>query len=171
VFSDVMTAPEALSLNLPDLKIQKLHPKDADTILPQLRATEKKSFPANEAFDFSVGLLGKQNTCILSAFSESESGDYPIAYAVYVQWRGVVLLQKLCVSARFRGRKIGNSMMFEVISRARRTKCSAIELWVDESRTIAQKLYSCCGFEAIQNVQHYYGAGRHGIKMRLDLPQ
>jgi ribosomal protein S18 acetylase RimI-like enzyme len=165
-----MRATSDASFDAPDLKIRDVASENAITTLARLRTIEKKSFPANEAFDFNVGLLGKQNTKILYTTLQSDLEDTPVAYAVYVRWRSVVLLQKLCVMGSFRGRRIGKIMLLEVMSRAQNARCSAIELWVDESRTIARGLYSSCGFKDVQHVQDYYGPRRHGIKMRFDLP-
>ena len=152
-----------------DLEIRDAASKNAVATLTRLCAIEKKTFPANEMFDFNVGLLQKQNTIILCASFQSDARGSPVAYAVYVRWRGLILLHKLCVKGEFRGRGIGRIMMLEVMSRARDARSNAIELWVDESRIIARGLYSSCGFKAIQCVQDYYGPRRHGIKMRFDL--
>lgn len=152
-----------------DLRLHLAASKTAATTLAQLRAIERKSFPANEVFDFNVGLVGKHNTQIIYASLRSDGDDTPVAYAVLVRWRSVILLQKLCVMARFRGRGIGKIMMLEVMSQARKTRCNAIELWVDMSRTVARGLYASCGFKEVQSVEDYYARGRHGIRMRLDL--
>ncbi len=152
-----------------DLRIREVSTNNAVTILDRLRAIEKKNFPANEMFDFNVELLGKQNTVVMYATLQTDPEDNPVAYAVYVRWRGLILLQKLCVKGDFQGRGIGRIMMLEVMSRARDARSSAVELWVDASRIIAQGLYSSCGFKEVQRVQDYYGSQRHGIKMRFDL--
>jgi ribosomal protein S18 acetylase RimI-like enzyme len=62
-------------------------------------------------------------------------------------------------------------MMLEIIARAQPMKCSMIELWVDESRTVARNLYSSYKFEETQYMQDYYAPGPHGIKMRLCISQ
>lgn len=165
-----MTAAECSPFQLSDLKIRELHGKDSMATLSRLRSIEKKSFPANEAFDFTISLLAKKNTSIIYAVVGPDPKQQPVAYAVYVRWRSVLLLQKLCVAEGFRRKGIGRLLMREVINGARRTKCGAIELWVDASRIAARGLYSICSFHEIQFVQDYYALGRHGIKMRLGLP-
>jgi GNAT superfamily N-acetyltransferase len=164
-----MTTAEHSSCMSPALTIQNLHSKSPRAILAQLRSIEKKSFPANEFFDLSVELLEKQNTSILYASLQDDDEHVPIAYAIFVRWRSVVLLQKLCVAGTFRRRGIGKVMMLEVLARARRTGCSAVGLWVDPSRNVARHLYSSCGFQDVQYVHDYYAHGRDGIKMKLDL--
>ena len=165
-----MEATSGPSFGSSDLKIRDVASMTAIETLARLRAIERKSFPSNEAFDFNNGLLGKRNTNIMYTALQSDAEDTPVGYAVYVRWGSVLLLQKLCVMRSFRGRKIGKIMLLEVMSRARNARCSAIELWVDVSRTIARGLYSSCGFLDVQHVQDYYGPERHGIKMRFDLP-
>ena len=165
-----MTAAECSPIELSDLNIRELHGKDSMATLTRLRSIEKKSFPANEAFDFNISLLTRKNTSIIYAVFGQNSKQHPVAYAVYVRWRSVLLLQKLCVAESFRRKGIGRLLMREVINRARSTKCGAIELWVDTSRIVARGLYSIYSFQEIQFVQDYYALGRHGIKMRLDLP-
>jgi GNAT superfamily N-acetyltransferase len=165
-----MTTAEHSSSDMPPaLTIESLHLKNSRPILAQIQSIEKKSFPANEAFDFNnAKLLGKQNTSILYASLQEDEEHLPIAYAVFVFWRSIFLLQKLCVAGTFRRRRIGKVMMLEILARARRTGCSAIELWVDPSRTAARCLYSSCGFRDVQYVHNYYARGRDGIKMKLD---
>jgi ribosomal protein S18 acetylase RimI-like enzyme len=163
-----MTPEHSFSIP-PALTIKCLHSKDPRPILVQLHSIEKKSFPANEALEFNVKLLGKQNTSTLYASLRDDEEHLPVAYAVYVRWRSIVLLQKLCVAGTFRGRRIGKVMMLEILARARQTGCSAVELWVDPSRTAARGLYFSCGFQDVQYVHDYYAHGRDGIKMKLYL--
>lgn len=164
-----MRATRGSSFGPSDLEIRDAASKTAVATLAQLRAIEKKSFPANETFDFNVGLLEKQNTVILCATLRTDPGRHLLAYAVYVRWGGLILLQKLCVKGDFRGRGIGKITMLEVMSRARDARSHAFELWVDASRFVARGLYVSCGFKDIQRVQDYYGPHRHGVKMRFDL--
>jgi ribosomal protein S18 acetylase RimI-like enzyme len=160
-----MAASHCLPCETPSLEFQKLDSKSSLTTLARLRAIERKSFPRNEIFDSNTRLLGKQNISILYASLQLDSDPCLVAYAVCVQW-SKVLLQKLCVAESFRGRGIGKTLMLQVMARARRARCSAIELWVDGSRTVARGLYSSCGFQDIEYVPDYYTVGRHGIKMR-----
>lgn len=50
-----------------------------------------------------------------------------------------------------------------------KSKSEAIDLWVDENRTPARKLYSLHGFQECQRVENYYGRGRTGMKLILKL--
>lgn len=113
-----------------DLTVQDLPSKDSIAILARLHAIEKKTFPANEIFNFDLRILAKRNTSVLYISLRPDPESLPIAYAVYIRWRSVLLLQKLCVAASFRGKQNGKMLMLEVINRARRARCIAIELWV-----------------------------------------
>jgi GNAT superfamily N-acetyltransferase len=166
---DSESQDQSLERHLRMYSVSPTSSKDAVAVLARLAAIEKKSFPASEVFNFNTRLLRKHNTTILAAYLTTGCRTIPVAYAVYVRWRSVILVQKLCVTESFRGRRIGKSIMLDIISRARQARCMAIELWVDESRTVARHLYKSCGFRDIHRVQEYYAPGRHGIKMGLDL--
>lgn len=79
-------------------------------MLARLQAIEKKSFQATEAFDFHVVLNTWKAEHKLPFLSlQPDPGNLPVASAVYVRWRRILLLQKLCVTGSFRGQGIGNT--------------------------------------------------------------
>ena len=151
-------------------ELRQLTRKDAVFALADVKRLEKKSFPSNEAFPFDDVLLKKPNSSIL-VLTEQESVISPvIAYAVWVRWNSTFLLHKICVAPEWRGRRIGRFLMEKILSRAEESGCRIVELWVDESREIARRLYASCGFVETGFKENYYSPGRSGIKMSLHIP-
>ncbi|KAK2781726.1 hypothetical protein FQN53_000410 [Emmonsiellopsis sp. PD_33] len=147
------------------------------TILSHLNRLEKKTFPASEAFDFSDPNLWrkKPNTRILYATSPTttptntnNNNNNIIAYAVYVRLRDTALLHKVCVAEGHRGKGVGRELMRQVVEERvgkGERGCRVVQLWVDEGRGVARRLYRGCGFEEVEWVRGYYGAGRGGVRM------
>jgi GNAT superfamily N-acetyltransferase len=153
--------------------VQDLRPQPKDkavSILATIVKLEKKSFPATEVFDFSTDILKKANTRVLFVVSQSAPLS-AIAYCVCVRWHRKLLLHKICVAERFRGQSIGKLLMHGVMDRAEQETCDFLELWVDQSRMVARNLYLQSGLEEQCHVHDYYGPGRTGIKMSLQLPR
>jgi ribosomal protein S18 acetylase RimI-like enzyme len=59
--------------------------------------------------------------------------------------------------------------MEHVKQRLRDERCQDVHLWVDADREAARRLYLGSGFKERERVDDYYGPGRTGIKMVLDL--
>ncbi|EEH36046.1 acetyltransferase [Paracoccidioides lutzii Pb01] len=151
--------------------------------LSQINRLERKTFPASEAFDFSDQSLWrkKPNTRILYAIVTSTNATSNtkapahnpiIAYALYVRQGSTALLHKICVAEPFRNRGIGRQLLVYVIEKRLRGAekgCLAVQLWVDEKREAARRLYKGCGFMEVEGVEDYYGPGRRGVKMVLRL--
>ena len=140
----------------------------AISVLATIAALEKKSFPATEVFDFSPAIRKKANTSVLYIVNQSVPLS-AIAYCVCVRHRRKLLLHKICVAELFRGQGVGRSLMREVMSRAAGKNCLSLELWVDQSRISARNLYVRSGLEEQCLVEDYYGPGRNGIKMSIQL--
>jgi ribosomal protein S18 acetylase RimI-like enzyme len=155
IVTDLRTLPKAKALDL----------------LQHISSLERKVFPQNEAFGFQNDLLSKQNTFILVICDKVQEWPLILGYAVYVRWQGSLLLHKLCVNPKYRGRGIGKFLMADIIVRARRSSCQLIELWVDESREVARGLYRRFEFQEADRKENYYAQGRHGIKMFLKLSE
>ncbi|KMU73456.1 acetyltransferase [Coccidioides immitis RMSCC 3703] len=99
----------------------------------------------------------------------SNSATNVIGYAVYVRMKGTALLHKVCIAEPYRGQGVGRQLMAYIEQRLRREGCQAVQLWVDKDRAAARRLYARCGFEEQETVENYYGNGRTGIKMALEL--
>jgi GNAT superfamily N-acetyltransferase len=166
--SEISRTLSSASFDVQDLSSQ---PKDkVAPVLAAITKLEKKSFPAAEVFGFSPGVLRKANTRILFVVSQSAPLSV-VAYCVCVRWHRTLLLHKICVAERFRGQSIGKLLMHEVLDRAEQENCDALELWVDQSRMAARHLYLRSGLEELCHVRDYYGPGRTGIKMSVQLPR
>ncbi|PWY81813.1 acyl-CoA N-acyltransferase [Aspergillus heteromorphus CBS 117.55] len=158
----------------PDLTISDIHSLKKDQafeILAQIARVEKKTFPANEAFQFSEELWRKKpNTRVLYVTRAAASARPTVlAYAVYVRQRGVALLNKVCVAEVYRRQGVGRQLMTYIRARLQREGCQQIHLWVDKARLSARSLYAHNGFEEREQIPDYYAPGRTGIKMVLDL--
>lgn len=92
-----------------------------------------------------------------------------IAYAVYVRVKGIALLHKVCVAEGHRGRGYGWQLMQYIAQRLQKEGCQGVHLWVDQGREAARRLYARLGFKEFEVVENYYGPGRTGIKMILEL--
>lgn len=154
--------------------IHALGQSDATSILEQLTRIEKRTFPSSEAFDFNISLWRKKPNArviygTLSSSPTSEASGKVIAYAVYARMKGTALLHKVCIAEPHRRQGFGKLVMEYVEQRLRREGCWEIHLWVDGEREGARRLYAGCGFEERERVVDYYGPGRMGIKMVLDL--
>ncbi|KAK2806001.1 hypothetical protein FQN50_006016 [Emmonsiellopsis sp. PD_5] len=147
------------------------------TILSHLNRLEKKTFPSSEAFDFSDANLWrkKPNTRVLYATTTpttptttTSTNNNIIAYAVYIRLKGTALLHKVCVAEAYRGQGVGRELMRQVVEEwvgRREVGCRVVQLWVDEGREVARRLYGGCGFVEVEWVEGYYGAGRGGVRM------
>lgn len=134
-------------------------------LLAAVKQTEKHTFPASEAFDFDSELR-KRTTALFCAL---DSDGELVAYAVYVRTKLVTRIHKVCVVERWRGRGMGRWMMERVLGELRRAAASEVDLWVDVARVPARRLYAACGFAEKEVVHNYYGAGRDGVRMLVDL--
>lgn len=159
------------------LKIADLHSSsrsEALEILTRIARIEKRTFPANEAYEFDIKLWKKANTRVLYATADNGKVDdnVVVAYLVYVRHRNTALLHKLCVVEAYRRKGIGERLLLHAI-KERLVKnepgCEYIQLWVDKVRMAARSLYAKCNFEEKEEVPDYYAKGRTGIRMVLAL--
>jgi ribosomal protein S18 acetylase RimI-like enzyme len=156
-----------------------------NSLLNRVEHIERKTFPANEVFDFSTE-LNKRNTQLFCAFytpgGESKSRESSITeshsdketiilvgYLVIARTGRTALLHKVCVDTQYRRRGVGKWMIQEALEGLRKRKCERVALWVDVERVAARSLYTGCGFEVVQRVEGYYAPGRTGVKMALVL--
>jgi len=160
------TLLENMSDTLAIADIHSLGQKQALEIIARIARIEKRTFPSRETFDFNADLWKKKpNTRVIYVTRST----ILIAYAVYVRVKGTALLHKICVAEPYRHQGIGETLMIHTEQRLRREGCQSLQLWVDKDREYARKLYVRRGFEECEQVHDYYGPGRIGIKMVLDL--
>ena len=117
---------------------------------------ERKTFPSSEQMHLEAGLK-RANASLLCMCDDAVRQGAVVAYLLYTRAKSTVLLHKLCVRSDFRRRGLGSSMLGYLI------------LWVDEKRHLARKLYAVNGFQEVGMVDDYYGPGRHGLRMVLEL--
>lgn len=154
--------------------IHSLSRKEAVDILAQIARVEKKTFPANEAMSIGEELWRKKpNTRVLYATiprtSTAASSPPLVGYAVYVRQRGTALLHKVCVAEAYRRQGVGRQLMEHLRGRLLKEDCQMVQLWVDKAREPARCLYTRFGFGEREVIDDYYGPGRTGIRMTLDL--
>lgn len=141
-------------------------------LLDQVRRAEKKTFPRDEAMDFDMELK-KRNTelvVVLTAQDSCEDNDHSLAgYLVYARLHGIALLHKVCVLEGHQRQGIARSMLSRLKDRLQGQGCERLQLWVDEARKPARALYESSGFKISDRARDYYGPGRTGIKMVIDL--
>ncbi|KIW70911.1 hypothetical protein PV04_03141 [Phialophora macrospora] len=163
-------AADASSPTRPIFKIVRQLPRsNVSNILQELRTLERKSFAANEVFQFDDKVVKQRNMEVFVGFDHQATGCSVVGYAVCVTSNRRLLLHKICVSPEFRRRGIGYLLMETLVGDAKRRFCRGIDLWVDEANHAAQELYSKHGFSAQAIVPDYYSPGRNGVKMSLDL--
>ncbi|PYH40627.1 GNAT family N-acetyltransferase [Aspergillus saccharolyticus JOP 1030-1] len=150
--------------------IHSLNRTQALDILAQIARVEKKSFPANEVMSFGEELWRKKpNTRVLYTAASGANPPVVLAYAVYVRQKGVALLHKVCVAESHRRQGVGIQLMQYIRTRLQKEGCQYIQLWVDQDRAPARALYVRSGYAEREAIADYYGPGRTGIRMVLNL--
>jgi ribosomal protein S18 acetylase RimI-like enzyme len=150
-------------------EISQCRREEACEILARLNRIERKTFPASEAFAFAPELLKKANTFVGFLVYEGHPDSTIVAYCVVVRVKSIALLHKICVIESWRGLGAGKLLMSCIRERHAKTGCRSIQLWVDEEREAARRLYKSNGFKEVDLVEAYYGPGRTGIKMTLEI--
>ncbi|KAK4946662.1 hypothetical protein LTR66_014263 [Elasticomyces elasticus] len=141
-----------------------------DQLISDIKRIEKKTFPQSEALDFDAELK-KRNTRVFVALSACKDGIRPQVkgYLVYLRLRRTTLMHKICVVEQHRQEGIGKAMISALLQRLRNEGSDTTQLWVDESRLPARRLYASCAFHQVDHVVDYYGPGRTGLKMVHEL--
>ncbi|OAX84928.1 hypothetical protein ACJ72_00714 [Emergomyces africanus] len=140
-------------------------PDDKSTSTPTPTPTTTTTAPKNVK-------TPKKDSKTATPLPPSSTTVVVIAYALYVRQRDTALLHKICVSEPFRGQGVGKQLLEYVIEqqlRRQESGCLAVQLWVDEKREVARRLYGSCGFVEVEGVEDYYGPGRKGVRMVLGL--
>lgn len=142
-------------------------------LLEKVERVEKRVFPKNEAMDFRSELK-KRNTELVIALGSVEADvlgrDKPVAaYLLTARAHGTALLHKVCVAEPYRRRGMARKMIIDLISRLGNQSCEELQLWVDVQREPALRLYESLGFNRAGTLEDYYGPGRDGLKMVLEI--
>ena len=142
-------------------------------VMPQVISCEKKTFARNQAFDFASEMK-KRNNELLVVVDNARTNSNDVLVVAYIvlafsKVGSLVFLQKICVQSSYRGRGIGAQILEEAIERLRSRGCSKLQLWAEENNTPALRLYYKFGFEQVSMVHNYYGCGRNGLQMKLNI--
>lgn len=149
--------------------LEPLHPPQ-HMILNQIKHAEKKMFPRSEALDFDLELK-KRNTELVVVLDMVTPSQAPalVAYAVYGHTSTLSSLHKLVVLERYRCRGIARGILLFQHQNLALRGCRNVQLWVDEERLPARRLYGNVGFEEVGRLENYYGPARTAWKMLLQL--
>lgn len=140
-----------------------------NSLLLVVKQVEKKTFPASEVFDFDTELSKKTTFCYCAFYRAEDDAPILCGYLVYSRSRALTRINKVCVVKSMQGQGVGTFMMQRTLGSLRSSGAHKIDLWVDQSREIAQRLYRSCGFEEGEALQDYYAPGRNGIRMHMEL--
>lgn len=164
--------PQLADFKLDKLLYAKVPSKkpESPSLLDSVKRTEKQTFPTGEAFHFDSE-LAKRTTNLYCAYihSPGPKAAYQLCgYIVYLRTKTLTRIHKVCVVEGLRGQGVGKFMMEKVIEELKRSGATDVDLWVDEERAAAKRLYEKCGFMEKEIVADYYGKGRAGLRMRLE---
>jgi ribosomal protein S18 acetylase RimI-like enzyme len=145
-----------------------------------IRPVRREDLPAISALErgcFSVYNLNKRQ---LHYLQQRQSAVFLVAEVdgkIVGESIALVRHHKHCVSGRayslaidpaFRGRKIGEKLMREMIEQLRLRNVRRIYLEVEATNVAAIGLYRRLGFSNIGTLADYYGEGKHGAHMLYD---
>ena len=149
--------------------VKKLDSCPARNLLQAVLAIEKKTFPKSESLDI-LSELKKQNAYLSVAVQHGvEKTDVALGHLLYIRLRGTAILHKVCVTEEWRRQGVGKRLLQSFLNKMSNEGCRVIQLWVDDAREPAKALYESFGFAEVGRVENYYGPGRTGIKMELQL--
>ena len=141
-------------------------------LIDQVRRAERKTFPRDEAMDFDLELKKCNTELIIVLAAEESAADHKLSLAgclVYARLHGIALLHKVCVLEGYQRHGIARRMLSRLTDKLQGQGCERLQLWVDEARKPARALYEAMDFKTSDRATDYYGPGRTGIKMILEL--
>ena len=139
-------------------------------VLPQIERCEKKSFPSSEVFDFTSELK-KSNIIMLVILEDASALPKLVGYLVtmFPKFGNSATIHKICIQPAHRRSGIASTMLKDQFNSMRKKACPKAQLWVHRENMPAINLYMAIGFENMAEVEHYYGPGRSGVHMLLNL--
>jgi ribosomal-protein-alanine N-acetyltransferase len=144
------------------VRIRPLHWSDIEAV----HAVELESFPESawSRETFWAELAGVPKT---RCYWVAEQDGYPVGYAGLLALPPDADVQTVGVAPADRGHGIGDRLMAELISEARRRECRQLMLEVEDDNDAARRLYDRHGFEPLARRSSYYGPGRDALVLRL----
>ena len=138
------------------------------TISEANRQAPKSLLPTDSAsLDQSVSKAVQSSASDI--YSSQVKEALVVAYILHARSAGASLLHKVCVAEKYRRQGIAKQLLTIFKTKLETQGCERIQLWVDWQRDGAIKLYTSVGFRRTDAARDYYGAGRHGVKMAVDL--
>ncbi len=131
----------------------------------------------NASFDepYPLGLFVHLLKIFPQGFRVAILENIIVGYCVIspLKLRRVLVLSSLATHPDFRNRGVGSSLLGDAIRIAKEVSpVNAIKkliLQVAADNTSAQSLYTKFGFEFRGTIRNYYGRGRNGVQMELEL--
>jgi [ribosomal protein S18]-alanine N-acetyltransferase len=120
--------------------------------LPRVNAIERESYSVPWSDATFRGLLRRRDAELIVA----ESYGVVIAYAIFWCVIDQSELGNVAVTARWRGRGIGERLVAEVLRRAEQRGVREIYLEVRPSNEVARRLYERFGFSQVGRRRNYY---------------
>jgi ribosomal protein S18 acetylase RimI-like enzyme len=158
-----------------------LHSESTSQNPVHIRAVRREDLPAISALErgcFTVYNLNKRQ---LQYLQQRESAVFLVAEVDgKIVGEGIALVRhhkhsvsgraySLAVDPAFRGQKIGEKLMREMIEQLRRRNVGRIYLEVEAGNLPAIRLYQRMGFVSIGALPDYYGEGKNGMHMMCDI--
>jgi [ribosomal protein S18]-alanine N-acetyltransferase len=132
---------------------------------------ENASFDEPYPFDLFVHLLKE----FPQGFRVAILDDIIVGYCVISpwKWQRVLVISSLATHPTFRNRGVGSKLLEDAIRIAREmpklNSMKKLVLQVAIDNLSAQSLYTKFGFESRQTISNYYGRGRDGLQMELEI--
>ncbi|CAG8472038.1 12682_t:CDS:1 [Acaulospora colombiana] len=175
----------------PDKKIEKFR----DSVIRQIEALERRSFPKNEVMAIKEEMSKRVNKLLIAYYEleQKEKIEGPvkhngqresrihhgeeaeiriIAYLIYSHVSSKTLpltkVLKLCVHPSYRRNGLGRMLLEWVFEKTGVPKKSKANLHVDKTREGAVNLYQKVGFKVVEQVIDYYEVGRDALLMEYE---
>lgn len=186
-----LTTPTSTSTSTPTLTLLSPIPsKHLPTLSPLLTSLERKIFPSSSSstsFNYPLELK-KPTIGVILAYPTSSTTitpsttfsitspssstlpppQLPIGYLVFQRLKGTTWLHKLGVVEGERRKGVARGMIGVMKERVRVGGGRKVVLWVEEGNA-ARRLYEEEGWEVRERMEGYYGEGRAGVRMEMDI--
>ncbi len=107
-----------------------------------------------------------------SGFRIAESAGILVGYCVILPWKrnDTMVITSLAIAPPFRQSKVATSLLEDAITIARqRNGVRRLVLQVSMENIAARRLYAKFGFVKTLDLKDYYGEGKNGVEMKLDI--
>jgi [ribosomal protein S18]-alanine N-acetyltransferase len=135
--------------------------------LSSVQEIEDSSFDDPYSPSLFSSFMNKEMIFRVATVGESLAGYSVVA----LQGAPKALVVSLAVRSEFRRRGVATALIADVVNilKSRFPRVKSIELQVGARNLVAISLYSKLGFEKNRTIENYYGWGKDGILMSLEL--